>query len=131
MSRVAQGDGGVLLRQQERHALLLVQPLHGLEDALDKLWGEAHGGLVEQDHLRAAHQRAADSAHLLLAARGVAGHAAAALLEARKVAIDQIEVRLHRGARSEERSVGKECVSTGRSRWWPYHKKKKTKENRR
>src|SRR3546814_17997717 len=22
---------------------------------------------------------------------------------------------------SEERSVGKECVSTGRSRWWPYH----------
>src|SRR3546814_15462795 len=25
------------------------------------------------------------------------------------------------GARSEERRVGKECVSTGRSRWWPYH----------
>src|SRR3546814_13230487 len=24
-------------------------------------------------------------------------------------------------ARSEERRVGKECVSTGRSRWWPYH----------
>src|SRR3546814_18022993 len=23
--------------------------------------------------------------------------------------------------RSEERRVGKECVSTGRSRWWPYH----------
>src|SRR3546814_20159181 len=23
--------------------------------------------------------------------------------------------------RSEERSVGKECVSTCRSRWWPYH----------
>src|SRR3546814_15577828 len=26
--------------------------------------------------------------------------------------------------RSEERRVGKECVSTGRSRWWPYHEKK-------
>src|SRR3546814_13006884 len=26
--------------------------------------------------------------------------------------------------RSEERRVGKECVSTGRSRWSPYHKKK-------
>src|SRR3546814_14200454 len=25
--------------------------------------------------------------------------------------------------RSEERRVGKECVSTCRSRWWPYHKK--------
>src|SRR3546814_13465878 len=28
-------------------------------------------------------------------------------------------------ARSEERRVGKECVSTCRSRWAPYHKKKK------
>src|SRR3546814_15578226 len=27
--------------------------------------------------------------------------------------------------RSEERRVGKECVRTCRSRWWPYHKKKK------
>src|SRR3546814_21002284 len=25
--------------------------------------------------------------------------------------------------RSEERRVGKECVSTCRSRWWPYHYK--------
>src|SRR3546814_13787920 len=30
-------------------------------------------------------------------------------------------------ARSEERRVGKECVSTGRSRWSPYHSKKKKK----
>src|SRR3546814_17839741 len=28
-------------------------------------------------------------------------------------------------SRSEERSVGQECVSTCRSRWWPYHSKKK------
>src|SRR3546814_17783316 len=28
--------------------------------------------------------------------------------------------------RSEERRVGKECVSTCSSRWSPYHKKKKT-----
>src|SRR3546814_12300480 len=27
--------------------------------------------------------------------------------------------------RSEERRVGKECVSTGRSRWWTNHKKNK------
>src|SRR3546814_12950455 len=31
-------------------------------------------------------------------------------------------------ARSEERRVGKECVSTCRSRWSPYHKKKKKKK---
>src|SRR3546814_14672088 len=30
------------------------------------------------------------------------------------------------GARSEERRVGKECVSTCRSRWSPSHYKKKT-----
>src|SRR3546814_17702287 len=31
--------------------------------------------------------------------------------------------------RSEERRVGKECVSTCRSRWSPYHYKKKRKKN--
>src|SRR3546814_12633107 len=29
--------------------------------------------------------------------------------------------------RSEERRVGNECVSPGRSRWWPFDKKKKKK----
>src|SRR3546814_16723245 len=32
--------------------------------------------------------------------------------------------------RSEERRVGKECVSTCRSRWSPYHLKKKKKRKR-
>src|SRR3546814_15311370 len=32
--------------------------------------------------------------------------------------------------RSEERRVGKECVSTCRSRWSPYHLKKKQKTGR-
>src|SRR3546814_11604409 len=31
-------------------------------------------------------------------------------------------------SRSEERRVGKECVSTCRSRWSPYHKKKKNQK---
>src|SRR3546814_14028137 len=31
--------------------------------------------------------------------------------------------------RSEERRVGKECVGTCRSRWSPYHVKKKTQNN--
>src|SRR3546814_12339068 len=41
------------------------------------------------------------------------------------------DMRLHSGVadhgerRSEERRVGKECVSTCRSRWSPYHNKKK------
>src|SRR3546814_11773478 len=40
-----------------------------------------------------------------------------------------IGVHGRRGNRSEERRVGKECVSTCRSRWSPYHKKKKKKGN--
>src|SRR3546814_12624306 len=32
-----------------------------------------------------------------------------------------------RASRSDERRVGKECVSTCRSRWAPYHQKKKNK----
>src|SRR3546814_11032848 len=35
-----------------------------------------------------------------------------------------------RRCRSEERRVGKECVSTCRSRWSPYHKKKKKLKNK-
>src|SRR3546814_17707468 len=33
---------------------------------------------------------------------------------------------VHSVGRSEERRVGKECVSTCRSRWWPYHSNKKS-----
>src|SRR3546814_12787125 len=38
---------------------------------------------------------------------------------------------VEKGLRSEERRVGKECVSTCRSRWWPSHQKTKKKKNQR
>src|SRR3546814_18845702 len=41
-----------------------------------------------------------------------------------QVAHGHIEVRVF--GRSEERRVGKECVSTCRSRWWPAHLKTNT-----
>src|SRR3546814_14554365 len=48
--------------------------------------------------------------------------------EVRFVALGLIGDRLHvlvfTEGRSEERRVGKECVSTCRSRWSPYHSKK-------
>jgi hypothetical protein len=44
------------------------------------------------------HQRAADGQHLLLAARQVAGLRAAALVQAREVAVDAVAVALHVGA---------------------------------
>src|SRR3546814_11463256 len=36
-----------------------------------------------------------------------------------------IPARPDKRGRSEERRVGKECERTCRSRWWPYHSKKK------
>src|SRR3546814_20208507 len=44
-----------------------------------------------------------------------------------KVEVPDQAVRPDGSTRSEERRVGKECVSPGKSRWWPYHKKKKKK----
>src|SRR3546814_5806416 len=53
----------------------------------------------------------------------------APLLEADRMGmIDEVRVHQHLAPRaeqrSEERRVGKECVSTCRSRWSPYHTKK-------
>src|SRR3546814_18036008 len=42
-----------------------------------------------------------------------------------------IDKELERRGRSEERRVGKECVSKCRSRWSPYHSKKTKKTNTR
>src|SRR3546814_3347482 len=69
------------------------------ERILHELFGfgvERRGRFVEQQERRAAQQRAGDRDALPLAAR-----------QAR--------------TRSEERRVGKECVSTCRSRWSPDH----------
>src|SRR3546814_12448450 len=50
--------------------------------------------------------------------------------ESYKIAITRLGDRIRVGGmaelsgRSEERRVGKECVSTCRSRWSPYHQKK-------
>src|SRR3546814_15487775 len=58
-----------------------------------------------------------------LAAVGLAGLAGIAVEFSRQRSV-------LRKLRSEERRVGKECVSTCRSRWSPYHYKKKTKTMR-
>src|SRR3546814_11460304 len=42
--------------------------------------------------------------------------------------LDQFHRVIFQNLRSEERRVGKECVSTCRSRWSPYHIKKNMRE---
>src|SRR3546814_16586714 len=47
-------------------------------------------------------------------------------LPAGKVAeLEAVSARRGRAIRAEERRVGKECVSTCKSRWWQFHQKKK------
>src|SRR3546814_2966930 len=46
---------------------------------------------------------------------------AVALLQQPGIAEDEKGAAEHEADRSEERRVGKECVSTCRSRWSPYH----------
>src|SRR3546814_16851023 len=61
---------------------------------------------------------------------GVAGVWAKAAAAARTSAAAQaLLVRTSIGVRSEERRVGKECVSTCRSRWSPYNYKKNNTTN--
>src|SRR3546814_13286298 len=60
----------------------------------------------------------------LVAWRTAQGAGGAVLLVAAQTLLFDIFERRHQGvvqARSEERRVGKECVSTCRSRWSPYH----------
>src|SRR3546814_19726396 len=81
---------------------------------------------------RDRHQAIQELVHPLAAQGDLAAHRHAfAKLEGRHRHLGLGDNRLLAGdqrhlARSEERRVGKECVSTCRSRWTRYHKTKKT-----
>src|SRR5215468_4985783 len=92
---IAERDVGVLLRQQEAHLALTIEPADDLVDLLDDLRREPHRGFVQQNHAGARHQRAAERGHLLLAAGDVARQTLPSLLEARKIGIYPIEFGAH------------------------------------
>ena len=71
---------GVLLDEEDGEPVVPVERLEALEDLLDDERREAERGLVEQEQLRPAHQRAGDGEHLLLAARQRAAALVHALL---------------------------------------------------
>src|SRR3546814_13427984 len=107
----------------------------------DALFGEEPIDIARRDRLalgpqsdqRDEHQRR--TADQPPAQRANPGHIPAATGRRRGFRGRLVVVRVTRHAarnsssvrcRSEERRVGKECVSTCRSRWSPYHEKKKT-----
>src|SRR3954454_11970923 len=63
---------GVLLDQQDRHALLLVDAADDVENLPDQDGRQAERRLIEQEQRRPVHQRAADCEHLLLTTRQLA-----------------------------------------------------------
>src|SRR3546814_15970021 len=80
--------------------------------------------LAEELHLRLA--EAARRRQILRRREGLVADAEhEAVVEGRVQFRDQAVLR-----RSEERRVGKECVSTCRTRWSPYHEKKKPSKNK-
>src|SRR3546814_19048039 len=79
----------------------------------DRLGVEVVGRFVEQQHVGLLQQKLAQR-HTAPLAAGQLGDVGIAWWTAQRV-------------RSEERRAGKECVSTCRSRWSPYHQKTTTK----
>src|SRR5258708_2399720 len=89
--RNRRSEAKILLDQQDGEALLLEQA-DGLADLLDDDGREALGRLVEQEETGAGAQDAADSEHLLLAARELGALARKPLLEIGKQLEDAIEL---------------------------------------
>src|ERR1700694_4035868 len=75
----AQRQVGVLLDDQDGRAVVAIDRRHDLEDLADDDRRQAQGGLVEEEQLRAEHERPRDRQHLLLAAGEGGGDLVAAL----------------------------------------------------
>ena len=81
-----------MLGQQKGDFFFLVEVFDDFENLLHDLRRQAHGRLVQQDHVGAGHQRTADGAHLLLAARGIGCLRCAAGFQARKIVVNLLKV---------------------------------------
>ena len=87
----AQGHLGILLHQQDRHALFVQAP-NDVKDLLHHDRSQTHGGFVQQQHICARHHGAAHGQHLLLTARKRACDLPAALFQAGKMLIHQLQI---------------------------------------
>src|ERR671925_1221277 len=96
--RELQRDVRVLLDDEHRQALLLVQLADDAEDLRDEQRRETERRLVEEQQPRTLHERAREREHLLLAAAERAGLLVAALLEPGEIAEHARDVVLRRAA---------------------------------
>src|SRR4051794_38408082 len=85
-------DLGILLHQQDRHALFFVDAPDDREDFLHQNWREPERRLVQQQQCRPIHQCAADRQHLLFAAGELSGGLVDPFPQARKIAVHPFEI---------------------------------------
>ena len=114
-----EGEKRVLLDQQDRDVLLVVQPAQELDELLDDERRQAERELVDRERARLGHQRSADRDHLLLAAGRAARGAVAELVELREEGVDPLEslARLVRGDGGSGSSTSRSPSGTsGRTR---------------
>src|SRR3546814_19919429 len=91
---------------------------------------------IKKARLEVAAEAGEPSGRLTLAVTPAAGPMLVPpLVERCEASFPKVSLRIVEGLtgfiRSEERRVGKACVSTCRSRWSPYHEKKNKKRNKR
>src|SRR3546814_16195221 len=107
------GQAGVVQSPDrvEQHHAVLIQQIMAMAEKFAILWrahmfehADRHNPVEMSPHVAIIDQFELDMIVDAISFRALAG---------------DLELFLRRG-RSEERRVGKECVSTGRSRWWPY-----------
>ena len=108
----------VLLDDQHREPAG-ADALHQFEHLLHHDRRQPRRRLVEQQQFRVRHQRAADRAHLLLAARHGAGHLAAPLLHARKQIEHEFQPLGIFGARARHVGAHLQIVVDGQPRKQP------------
>src|SRR5499433_325975 len=87
-----EGHVGVLLYEEDGHAMLAVDAADDVEDVLDELRGEAQRRLVEEHHGGPGHEGTADGEHLLLAAGERARALLGAASEDGEVVVHHLEV---------------------------------------
>ena len=90
-SQSANASDRVLLDEQHRDALLLVQAHEELRELLDDERREPERELVDGEQARLGHQRAPDRDHLLLAAGRLSGWPLAQLAQLRQQRVDAFE----------------------------------------
>src|SRR5882724_1134657 len=107
---------GILLDQQDRHAMLFIDTPDDGENLLHQDRRQPQRRLIEQQQCRPVHQCTPDRQHLLLTARELPGRLVEPLLQPRKISADPLQVLSHRLAIAARISPHHQVLAHGEER---------------